>query len=178
MIDLLKFKHRLDEEKVLFLLNGPMSQSVMVEIGETLKQHIERSEESRSIRSRVFFVFVEQMQNIIRYSDEPALAEEEDARIGVIVVGKKNDHFFVSCGNRVTQEQASFLDEQLSIIQEMNAQELKTYYKKTRKQDPAENSKGAGLGFIDMARKASAPIDYTLAPLEEDKIFFSLTTII
>jgi hypothetical protein len=35
-------------------------------------------------------------------------------------------------------------------------------------------SKGAGLGFIEMARKVSLPIEYEFVPMEDDYSFFCL----
>ncbi len=60
----------------------------------------------------------------------------------------------------------------------MSKDELKEYYKAQRRKSPEEGSKGAGLGFIDMAKKASEPIEFDFKPIDEKVSFFSLKTVI
>jgi hypothetical protein len=43
---------------------------------------------------------------------------------------------------------------------------------------PPEGSRGAGLGFIDMAKKASKPIEFDFRKLNENFSFFSMKTVI
>ena len=62
----------------------------------------------------------------------------------------------------------------------MDKDELKKYYKKQRREEAKEeNSKGAGLGFIEMARRASSPIEYDILPAaEQGKYFFVVNVVI
>ena len=56
--------------------------------------------------------------------------------------------------------------------------ELKAFYKEQRRLGPDDESKGAGLGFIDMARKASEPIAYQIIDAGNGAAFFTLKVII
>lgn len=53
-------------------------------------------------------------------------------------------------------------------------QELKKLYRATLQQNPNEESKGAGLGIIDIARKSGKPIHYDIQTIDEKHSFFSL----
>ena len=61
----------------------------------------------------------------------------------------------------------------LSRIREMSKDELKALYKEQLRADPEEGSKGAGLGFMEIARRASKPIEFDFTDLG-DYTFFAL----
>jgi hypothetical protein len=163
-------KKNFSKRGIFFSFSGPLSQEVMVEIGSTLKQKMKLEEASKKTVIRVFSMVVENAQNIIYYS-----AEE---RHGIITVGTEDEHYFVLSGNMVKNEKVERLSKKLTKLKTMNKDELKTYYKEKRKNGPDEESKGGGLGFIEMARKASRPIEYSFKKIDEKYSFFSVKIII
>ena len=50
----------------------------------------------------------------------------------------------------------------------MTPDEKKAFYKEVRKKEPDETSKGAGLGFIEMARKSEYPVDFDFIDADND----------
>ena len=60
----------------------------------------------------------------------------------------------------------------------MSADELKIFYKEKLKSKPDMSSNNAGLGLIEMARKASKPIEYRIDDADEKISFFSIKAII
>lgn len=110
-------------------------------------------------------------------AEREAMDEGQDAkelRYGVLTVGKKDNKYFVSCSNLIAQNDVERLNKNLGNIQSMDAQDLKTLYKKTLKGDTPEGSKGAGVGFIDIARKASHGFEFDFAPVDKDHSYFCL----
>ncbi|MDM8551247.1 SiaB family protein kinase [Desulfobacterales bacterium HSG2] len=163
-------KKNFSRRGIFFSFSGPLSQEVMVEIGSTLKQKMKLEEASKTTVIRVFSMVVENAQNIIYYS-----AEESH---GIITVGSENEHYFVLSGNMVENEKVEGLNKKLTKLRTMNRDELKKYYKKKRKTGPDEGSKGGGLGFIEMARKASRPIEFSFKKINEKFSFFSVKIVI
>jgi len=154
------FKNDLRNRRIFVCFNGPVSQDLMAELGDALKRKMKSEHAGRSKVMSVFSVLVEQAQNIIRYSAEkvPGNNPEENAKEvsqGIIMVGREgNDRYFVLCGNMVESGQVEPLREKLTILQDMSQDELRKYYKEQRRKKPDARSKGAGLGFIEVARKA------------------------
>ena len=175
-----RFYHQLQNKGIIFSFSGPISQSLLEGIGHTLKQKMTLEETSTNIIQNVFSIFVELMQNIINYSAQRVTAIESESEIsyGVLIVGKKEDHFYIISGNYIQKEQEALLREKLSKIRSMNQKELKQYYKQQRREHIDEASKGAGLGFIEMARKASQPIDFEIARMESGYSFFVVEAMI
>ena len=55
----------------------------------------------------------------------------------------------------------------------MSKDELKALYKEQLRAEPEDGSKGAGLGFMEIARRASKPIEFDFTDLG-DYAFFAL----
>ena len=60
----------------------------------------------------------------------------------------------------------------------MTKKELKAYYNHRRKQTPEPDSKGAGLGLIEIARRSSKPLKFCFKEIDSKYSFFTLKTII
>ena len=181
--DLYHLKTELNEQGIFFCLSGPVSQKLVTDIGAILDQKMSMENAGKLTVLRVFSLVVEKVQNIIHYSDEKALAEDaessEDAlSFGLIAVGYHDRHYFVLSGNMIRNDKVNRLREKLHRIQGMSKEELKHAYREQRRKTPEEGSKGAGLGFLEMAKKASKPIEFTFKHLDEQMSFFSIKTTI
>ena len=56
----------------------------------------------------------------------------------------------------------------------MTHDELRAAWKAQLKAGPDEFSKGAGIGFIEIARRASEPLDFDFSEVDDDHVFFAL----
>ena len=182
--DLYGLKNTLQEQGIFFCLSGPISQKLVTEIGAILEQKMSMEKASRTTIVRVFSLVVEKMQNIIHYSDERACEESAEAAtekpmsFGIIAIGYHDAHYFVLSGNVIANQKIEPLRRRLEVIQQMNREELKEYYRDQRWREQESGSKGAGLGLIEMAKKASKPIEFEFQPLNEEQSFFSMKTTI
>jgi hypothetical protein len=182
MIDIFDLYKNLKKEGLIFCFCGPTSQAVVEGIGETLRQRMELEGVGASVINRVFSVFIEQIHNILHYSGEKIPDDqtiEGELRFGIVLVGTWEGRYYVRCGNFVLNRHVGTLTELLEQLRGMDKDELKTLYKERRRSTEApDNSKGAGLGFIEMARKASEPLKFDFTAADDDRSFFSITTII
>ncbi|MEY3220625.1 MAG: hypothetical protein RIT27_1982 [Pseudomonadota bacterium] len=181
MLDkLYNFKQQHDQCGVMLCFSGYLSQELMIGIGEVLRNKLKQEEDS-SMVLKIFSVFVEQAQNIMRYSaDQIPPNSEEDSALGsgILVIGKNQGHYYISCGNIVDNHKVPHLNSQLIKLQQMDKEELKQYYKEQRKKDTPQDSKGAGLGFIELARKSNSQFEFSFQPIDEHFAFFSFKTIL
>ena len=179
---LYEFKQDLDKKGIFLSFSGPISQDLVVEIGATLKQKMLIEEASKTTMLKVFTMVIENAQNIIHYSAEKyaRLGYEEGSQLsfGIITVVHENGHYFVLCGNMIENSRVEKLKSKLDRIKTMNKEELNQYYKEQRRQETDKDSRGGGLGFIEMARKATMPIEYNFKLIDEKLSFFSLRVFI
>lgn len=180
MHEIHEFYEQLKKEGIIFSFSGPVGQSLLEGIGTTLRQKMNMEETSTNVTQKVFSIFVELMQNVMNYSAEKGVPSqiEQDLSFGILIIGKHENNFYIQCGNYISQEQKGPLTEKLTRIQSMDKDELKKYYKAQRRKDAEDGSKGAGLGFIEMARKASRPISFDIVPAQPGKDFFVVTAIV
>ena len=178
-------KNELGQHHIFFCYVGPISQNLLTDMMGILEQKMSLEQASRATILRVFSVVVEKVQNIIHYADEEIAvqspeknAAEPTLRQGIITIGYDQQHYFVLSGNVIDKSKVPILRKKLTKIQAMNKIELKHYYQEQRRKESEEGSKGAGLGFVEMAKKASQPIEFDFRPIDEHTTFFSLKTVI
>ena len=84
----------------------------------------------------------------------------------------------VCAGNLVERADVERLRAKLTRIRDMSKDELRALYKEQLRVAPEQGSKGAGLGFVEIARRASKPIEFDFAEFSGTLAFFALTATI
>ena len=180
----LGFRKELEDRGIVFSYSGYLNEDILSGIGNALrsKMTIDRTEEK--ISRAVFSAFVEQVQNVIRYSAETStqassgeVAGEEALvlRYGLVAIGEYPDgQHFVTCCNMVLSSDTKKLSEQLESIRSLDRKELGALMRQQLRDGPPEGSKGAGVGFIAIAREANGNWDYDIVEnAKEGFDFFS-----
>lgn len=132
---------------------------------------MEINEEERSIKKKVYHVLVETLQNLNKHSDW--ISDKRHIGKGLFMIGKKDDIYYIITSNRVTAEKKEILEEQVKSVQNATPEELKEMYKTQLKDGKLSDKGGAGLGLIDIARKA-CNLDFQFLPLDDDGVLFVL----
>jgi hypothetical protein len=178
--DLFDLRSILRQKGVIFAYSGYVTEPVLSGVGDAIKQTLTMEDaDTRTVRS-VFAVFVEQMQNIIRYSAEkvpPDGARGEpplELRYGILTIGQEDGCYVVQAGNLIDRADVEHIRERLGEIRTMDRAQLKAFYKKQLKAEPDEQSKGAGVGFVEIARRASKPIEFDFKKFDDKYAFFAL----
>ena len=177
-----RFEQDLKDKQIFFTFAGYISEGLLFSMGDVLKQKLANEETDVNTAKKVFSIFVEQVQNIIRYSAERLgeSAGKADTRkkpeisSGVISVGSNEGRFFVVCGNTVLAQDAVKLRSRLELIGSLDKDGIKAYYKEKLKEPPEEDSKGASIGLLEIARRSSSPIEFDFMSIDEQKSFFCL----
>ncbi len=171
------FKRSLDNKGIMVSFCGFVSEGILFSLGEALRQKMSIDETDSNTAKKVFSVFVEQAQNIIRYSaDRIDVSDERKIELGsgTITVGQEDGKFFVVCSNTVEKNDVPLLKNRLEHIKSLDKDGLKAYYKEKLKEEPEEQSKGASIGLIEIARRASEPIEFDFADIDDKSSFFCL----
>ncbi|SCA55557.1 conserved hypothetical protein [Candidatus Terasakiella magnetica] len=176
--DMYEFRNILAEKGILFCYSGYMTEDILSGIGQAIRMKLELEDADKTIARSVFSLFVEQVQNVIRYSAEKEELISDDTqkelRYGVLTVGYKDSSFFVSCSNLIEGEDVTRLGGNLKHIQQLDNDGLKKLYKETLRGETPEGSKGAGVGFIDIARRAKKGFEFDFIPVEDNRSYFSI----
>lgn len=173
-IDLFGLREHFNKSRILLCFNGPISRSLIEEIGNALKNYLQADNAQPSAAMDVFSVYVEMTQNIRHYS----LAHGYDELQGsatVVVARDTEGHYLVQAGNMVEKADGEALLARVQELTNMDKTELKAAYKAQLRQPRDESAvSGAGLGLIDVARKSALPLTASLAHVSTEHAFFSL----
>ena len=81
----------------------------------------------------------------------------------------------IATGNTVHERDYEFLDAHLKKVNQLGVEGLKVFYQETLQNGKISTKGGAGLGIIDIARKAKDnKIAYNFQKIDEDHLFFSM----
>jgi hypothetical protein len=175
-MNLLDLQKILQNFGVLISFSGRFTQEIIEELGDAVKKYLETEATSQNDTYNVFSVFIEQTQNIKNYSSEQSGSPLGDriANSGIVAIGKSEEGYFVSSGNLVASRDVARLSAKLDEISPLDKAGLKKLYKEQMKKEIPPGSTGAGLGLIDMARRASRPLSYSVVTLDATIAFFTL----
>lgn len=178
MLELFSLREQFNREQIMLCFNGPISRSLIEEIGNALRDYLTADRATPSAAMDVFAVYIEMTQNIRHYTRERDWSEQ-DSSATVVVSRDEQGRYMISAGNLVDAADGEVLMRSIDELREMDKSQLKSAYKEQlRRPRNAAASSGAGLGLIDIARKASEPLQATLAPATDGRAFFSLRAVI
>lgn len=175
-------RKELNDRGIVFAYSGYITEQVLSSVGDALKQKLAIEDADTKTMRSVFAIFVEQMQNIIRYSAEqlPGLDEPDpsgniiDLRYGILTIGQERSEYVVHSGNLVHAADVERIGSRLGALQAMSHEELRAAYKKQLRGTSDGHSKGAGIGLIEIARRASQPIEFDFMRVDANTSFFAL----
>ncbi|SDF57972.1 SiaB family protein kinase [Sporomusa acidovorans] len=175
-LNLLDLQRTLQNYGVLINFSGRFTQAIIEQLGDAVKKYLETEAISQNDTYNVFSVFIEQTQNIKNYGAEKSGSPTGDRIVnsGIVAIGKTEDAYFVSSGNFIENQDIGPLTARLDQISSLDKAGLKKLYKEQMRKAIAPGSSGAGLGLIDIARRASRPLSYSLVKIDEDVSFFTL----
>lgn len=166
------------EEGVILTYCGWVSENVVSALGEALRRHLDADAADRGVSKRVFSVFVELVQNVTRYSGERLKGEAPPTSAfgaGLLTVGtNKPGHFYLRCANVVPRGSVETLGARLKLLQGMDPDELRSYYRQKLREPAEEGSQGATIGLIEIARRASRPLTWDFHDIDRETAFFCL----
>lgn len=176
-MNMITFKEILDKEGVIFSFSGTISQNILSSIAETIEKELHSTGISFALSQNIFAVFTEQMQNIMSYSHERIQLDDNAFESpGICVVGYDQSvgHYYVCSANVMSPEGEPVLSAKLDKIIGMNKTELREYYKVLRRNGKDTHGRGAGLGFLEMAKKSALPLQYTITQMDNSRVFFEI----
>ncbi len=157
------FREEADANGIVFYYSGELSQNVIRSMGDSLKQKLQIQDEKGARSRKVFSTFIEMIQNAMHYS--PETPGSDNTKEGSILVGKNEEKYFVICANFIQRQHEARIREKIDPILKMSADEIRQAYRTQLKNDLHHNdgiSKGAGLGFLTLARDSAEPIEYII----------------
>ena len=178
IFDLREHSNRLNNLNISICYTGPMWEDGVKGIAEMVRTSLHHDELSNTIAKAIFSVFVEQVTNMLMYSTGKEKFGNDDVDkvpTGAMLLGHKEKTYFIMTGNEIKIHNEKPIREKIDYLNTLDSKELRQYQKeKLREGDDNPDSKGAGLGLIEIARRATAPIEYKFETVNNESTFFSM----
>lgn len=163
---------------IIMLYEGEVNHEIIKSILHTLENYFESAGINRQSQKKVFNVVVECIQNIEKHSISQLSEKDLLIKRGSLLLLEKKNSIEIYSGNFINNEQKSFLIKKGSQIKDKSKDQLREIYKQQLVEGSISSKGGAGLGFIDMARKANNNIEFYFFNVPNNINFFIYKVII
>jgi hypothetical protein len=180
-LDLLRLKRQNEELHLLLSMAGPFTSGVIEEMGNAIRQYLEKNQIKQTLVSDVFSVYIEQVQNIRNYLARFGETPESlvIGRSGIVTIGQQDGKYCVMSGNTIMDSDVPELQHRLETLRVMDKDELKAAYKQQLGRRGLDHGGGgAGLGLILMARRATETLEFDFERLDGTYCFFTIRVVI
>jgi hypothetical protein len=169
MIELSEIKNMFLKDGVFLSFNGFLSQDVLVSLGNVIEAHFSTNKKEERIFLSIFSVLTEQMQNVIKYSNG---VNSEKGGIAVIGFSEYKKKYFVATGNYIDFKDREVVKNKIDSINSLSKIEIRKLYRERRKSGLNKHEKGAGLGFLEIAKQCTEPLQYKIDKVENNNMYF------
>ena len=164
------------KDEIIFF-EGPCSHKVLLDVGEKIKIHLSNIVSEKTIK-KVFASSNELVQNIGFYSKDKSFIDGNDIGIGKIRIAYDEDNIFVSAENTIDPEKGQELFDRIQRLNTLEYEELKSIYKEQLRNERAYDSKGAGLGFLEIIKITKNKILVNCEAIDRENTKITITSVI
>ena len=133
----------------------------------SLKKHMALDNMPANTSKTVFSVMVElismmRMHSLDNTNDKPVLS---------VYFGEDVTMYYLRCENKIRTQHAETITKYIERFNKHDKDELRRYFKYVRK---ASSTDGVGLELIEIAKRATAPIGYSITELDKGASLFAM----
>jgi hypothetical protein len=157
------------------IYEGEISHEITKSFTSLIEGVLEKRDELRSTKKKIFNVMVECLQNIDKHADNSYHGKLHQHGKGLIIISNDDKDYTIVTGNVVENDKMTSLKNSVDKVNGLEKQDLRELYKKQLSEGRLSEKGGAGLGFIDIARKSGQNISYSFFSIDKLFSFFVLT---
>lgn len=165
------------KNNLILVYEGEFTQEITKSVLSMAERNMDSIGEESNIKRKVFNVMVECLQNIVKHCEENDTPVNKN-HSAIFIIGKHENEYIITSGNPIQEGKIAGLKAKLDQINSLDKEGLKNLYKEIIKNTELSDKGGAGLGFVDMARKSGQKLEYDFEKINEETSFFSLQTTI
>lgn len=173
------------KEDALIVFNGEITQEIVHSYTAMVGQTMTLLGAGDKPKKKVYHILVELLQNICKHSGHKLVqveagqedGEDDDSQVGLgtAIFGYDKSSFVVCTANKINNDDIENLKEMLKHINSLDKMGLKELYKFMLKKSRLSERGGAGLGYIDIAKKNLEPFVFDFLPIDDNKSIFVLS---
>jgi hypothetical protein len=164
-----------EEDGVVFLVySGFLSQTLISSMTEVLEKESKLNGLGLSESTSVYTIFIELAQNMMNYSKDKQADSDELTSGGLIWVGYDGQlpGYYVQSRNVIDIKDKEKIEPKLAEILTMDNDAIKQRYRELRKSGRDSHAKGGGIGFYEIAKRASQ-VSYSFEAINDTRFYFN-----
>jgi hypothetical protein len=168
-------KHKYDlfiSNRTIYSYLGSLTQKELDHILERLEAALSNSLSSRLAIKKIYNILVEGVQNIFGYLRSKA--SDDYLLESFVFVNEVEGGYKIITGNFMRKQDIKSIESRIQIVNSLDANELKDLYRGVLDIGGTSEGGGAGLGFIDMAKKSTGELIYNFDEVDDKHVFFTL----
>ncbi len=158
-----------------YFYQGEFSDDITKNFLEFTETSLNKVEELKKIKKKIYFVMIESLQNIVKHQDH-GFPLNPNAHPGMFMIRKMGKQYYVSAGNLVKTKKIPALREKLTKINQLNTEELRAYYLNKLADDEFTDQGGAGIGLIEIAKLSKNKLYFDFSEIDDKTSFYYLLT--
>jgi hypothetical protein len=170
------FYKTMKDHEVTLVYEGEVTHQITKAFTSLTETNMEAEEEGPSTQKKVFHVMVECLQNVSKHAETLDADELKKDGRGIFMLSKSADSYSITTGNVLNTNKTPMIREMLDRVNSLDKDGLKQLYKQQIKEGRLSNKGGAGLGFIDIAKKTGNKLFYNFLTINDEFTFFVFTT--
>ncbi|HKK62666.1 MAG TPA: SiaB family protein kinase [Bacteroidales bacterium] len=124
------------------------------------------------VKRKVFNIMVELLQNISKNALDKDVEFSE--HLPIFMIGETDSEFKLISSNKIYSRHIDKIKSRIDQVNALDSAGLKALYKEVRLQGKFSDVGGAGIGFIDMARKSGNKMLYEFKPIDEEHSIYTV----
>ena len=170
---LYSYYKELENDRLSFIFNGDVSDDITDGIIRITEFNVNNFEALAKLSRRISFIMVECFQNVVRHGIKAESNKEKSS--GLFAARLMGDANYVSSINLIDMDEVKLLSDKLSQLNSIEKDKLKALYFEVLNNTDLSAKGGAGLGLIQLARKAGQPISYDFEAISDQLSNFYLS---
>jgi len=166
----------MEEEGIIFSFSGMISQLLTEFMIETAAKQFLADGHDKKTTKAMFLIAIEQLQNVMSYSKAKLIKEgNRYTSPGILVVGfdEKKQKYYVNSSNEIKEEDIENISTKIDFINTLDTKEQRKLLREKLKSAEDTHDRGAGVGFIEIAKRSSEKLEYDFERIN-DKIYFHI----
>jgi hypothetical protein len=168
------------EEGIVFSFSGMISQSLTEFMIETAAKQFEADGHDKNTTKSMFLISIEMLQNVMSYSKQKLIKEgNKYTSPGILVVGfdEKKQKYYVNTSNEIGDQDKDKVSKKIDFINSLDAKEQRKLLREKLKTAEDSHDRGAGVGFIEIAKRSSEKLEYDFEEIDGKTYFHILAYI-
>ncbi|MDD2698889.1 MAG: SiaB family protein kinase [Arcobacteraceae bacterium] len=169
-----KIRQLMDDEGIVFSFSGLISQSLTEFMVETASKQFADDGYDKTMIKSMFLIAIEQLQNVMSYSKQKHIQTgNRYTSPGVLLVGfdDEKQKYYVSSSNEIIEEDKIKISTKIDFINSLDTGEQRKYLREKLKSAEDTHDRGAGVGFIEIAKRSSEKLEYDFEELDGKSYF-------